>query len=226
MDPVLLTRPRADSERWAQRLARAGVRRVILSPLLDIHPSGQVPEWSGGLLFTSANAVETYQRCGGPSGLPTWCVGPRTAALADEAGLRVQATAPDADRLAQAIPTDVPPLLHLRGAVQRGDLVGALRARGIAASERVIYQAVPQDLTAEALGSFGVGPVVAPLFSPRTASLLVAQCSPDALRNLQAVCLSKAVANALPVPARAIADTPDGVGLFKALVELLGLKGG
>ncbi|MGB3408559.1 MAG: hypothetical protein WBA67_13830, partial [Jannaschia sp.] len=50
--------------------------------------------------------------------------------------------------------------------------------------------------------------------------LLVRACPMDLLSNLRPVALSVAVAEALPMPSRVV-DTPDGVAMFRAIVEML-----
>lgn len=218
--PVLLTRPRADAERLAAQLRAAGAERVTISPILRIVPVGAVPD-AAALLLTSGNVVDVYRAVGGIPGLPTWVVGPRTAARAREAGLDVRGVAADVEALAMLVPLDAPPLVHLRGAAARGDLVGALRARGIAASEAVVYaqEAVPLDEVARAL--LKEEPVLAPLYSPRSAALLMAELDTVMRLNLRPVCLSVAVAQACRIPPLAIADAPDGAAMLRAILSSL-----
>lgn len=219
--PVLLTRPRVDAERLAALLRAGGAERVDVSPLLRIEPVGSVPKIVGGLLLTSANAVAVYAAAGGRPGLPVWAVGPRTAARAREIGLDVRGVAPDAATLAELVPLDAPPLVHLRGAVARGDLVGALRARGIEAEAVVIYaqRAVPLSPPARAL--IASGPVLAPLYSPRSASLLMAELDGASQANLRTVCLSEAVAEACGIAPLAVAERPDGAAMLDAILANL-----
>ena len=221
MPPVLLTRPRAASDALALRLRAAGAR-VVLSPLLAIRHADALPPLAPALIFTSANGVEAYAALGGTGGRPTWCVGPGTAEAARAAGLDVRGWAADAAALARAIPADAPPLLHLRGAVQRGDLVGALRARGLAAEGAAIYR---QDLVP--LGSAArralADAAIVPLYSPRTAAAFARACPPDAWPRLTLLSLSAAVAAALPRPSR-VAETPDGAAMWRMLSEALHLS--
>lgn len=217
--PVLLTRPRADALRLADELRAAGVQRIEVSPLMRIVATGPLPELSGGIILTSGNAVDTYVELKGPKGLPTWTVGPRTADRARAAGLDVQGTAPDAEALGQAIPETAPPLMHLRGAVARGDLAVALRARGLTADEAVIYRQDGIALTAAAADLLRAGPVVVPLYSPRSAELFFQACPHTAYGNLRIIALSPAVASASPVPPVEQAETPDGSAMVRAVLR-------
>lgn len=220
--PVLLTRPRASSEALAARLRAAGVVQIEISPLLDIRYAETLPPLAEALILTSPNGVDAYAALGGPPGLPTWCVGPRTSARAAAHGLAVQGSAPDAVSLAARIPRDAPPLLHLRGAHQRGDLSAALRDRGLRASDAMIYDQVAVPLSASAAGLVGAGPIFAPLYSPRTARLLAQALDPVAQSNLRAICISPAVCLAVPFQCYALADTPDAPGMEHAILSAIG----
>lgn len=217
---VLLTRPVRDSAALAANLRRAGAA-VVVSPLLRIRPTEALPPGAEALILTSPNGAAAYRALGGPAGLPVWCVGPRTASLARAAGLHVQAVATTASDLAAIIPDDAPPLQHLRGAVQRGDLVAALRARGLRAEDAVLYHQDPGELSHEALAMLSAGPTIVPLYSPRTASIFAAQCPGPVWPNVAAVALSAAIADMLPIRAY-VAKQPEGTSMLGAIMELLG----
>ncbi|SFJ26732.1 uroporphyrinogen-III synthase [Jannaschia pohangensis] len=215
--PVLLTRPLADAEALAAQLRAEGVERVVISPLLRIVAFGDLPALTGGLIFTSVNAVEAFAALGGRRGLPAWVVGPRTAAAAEAAGCEVQGVAPDAATLVLTIPADAPPLTHLRGDVQRGDLAADLTARGLKAVSQVIYRAEAQALSPDAVEVIAAGPVLAPLYSPRSAALLFEAVPGDRYDRILAICLSRAVADACPVPPLAVSDRPDGPAMMQTI---------
>ena len=227
--PVLLTRPAADSERLARTLRAEGAE-VIVAPLLRIVPSGPLPEIAGGVLLTSGNGVESYVALGGLGGVPAWVVGPRTARRAAAAGFDVRGSAPDAAALADAVPSDAPPLVHLRGAVQRGDLAARLRARGLAVAEAVIYRQEAVPLAAGARAALAAGPVLVPIYSPRTARLLGEALTTAEAHNLRAICLSGAVADALrrfgAIGPVTVAASPNGGAMLQAIRSLLARRGG
>ena len=220
--PVLLTRPRAASDRVARTLAPL---RCVISPLLAYECSGQAPA-ADGLLFTSAQGVAAWVAAGGRTGRPAWCVGPRTAAAARVAGFGPVAHAADVAGLARLVPDDAPPLVHARGRHIAGDLAGALRARGLTVAEAVLYEAVPRPLSGAARTAIRAGPVVAPVYSPRSARLLGNEWPRAALGHMVAVALSAAVAEALPVPPVAVARAPEGEAMLEAIRSAVEGAGG
>ncbi|WP_308917788.1 uroporphyrinogen-III synthase [Jannaschia sp. LMIT008] len=220
--PVLLTRPLADARHFAAYL---GVP-CVLSPLLKVAFTATPPGDARAVLFTSQNGVRAWTAGGGPVGLPCWCVGPRTAALAREAGFDLRGWAADAAGLVRLVPSDAPPLVHVRGAQARGGVAAGLRARGLSAAEAVLYEACPLPLTAEAAALLRAGHVVAPVFSPRSARLLAEAVPEGALPHLRAVAISPAAAAALPVPAAAVAATPDAAAMRDAILSVLDESGG
>ncbi len=222
--PLLLTRPRAASDRVAARF-KGDAARVVVSPLLRIELRG-VPEVTGGVLLTSRHAVAAWQAADGPAGLPAWVVGPATAEAARAAGFDVRDVAPTAVALAEMVPLDAPPLVHLRGEVQRGDLAAALRERGITANDCVVYDQVAHHLTDEALALLRSGSVVVPLYSPRSATIFGDECPQAILGNVRAVCLSDAVAEACPVTPVLIANRPDGAAMDQVIRSALAAIGG
>ena len=218
--PVLLTRPEPAAAETAADLRARGVGPVIVAPLMRrvLLPVPPVP---GGVLLTSRAGVAAWAAGGDGGAWPAWCVGPRTAAEARAAGLDLRGHAADAAALAEAIPEDAPPLIHLRGA-QGGGLAPRLRARGLAAAEAVVYRQDPAPLSPEARAAVEAGPVVAPVYSPRAARLLGNDCPPHALPHLRPVAISPAAAAALPraVPSARVAARPDGAAMLEAVEAL------
>lgn len=216
--PVLLTRPRADAERTAAALA--GRAETIVSPLMRIVFEGALPD-VGTALVTSGNGVAAWVAGGGARGLPCWTVGPRTAELARAAGFDVRGVAENAVALSAMLPEDLHNPVHLRGAVQRGDLVARLRDRGIPARQAILYRQEAEAPTAAALAAVAAGPVLAPLWSPRSARLLFEAVAAPLWHNLRPVALSLAVAQACPVPPVAVAGRPDGPAMLRAILANL-----
>ena len=224
---LLLTRPEADSRRFAARVAAlAGAVRTVISPLLEIAPTGPPAPPAGVPVFTSAAAVPL---AGPGRGLPAWCVGPRTAAAARAAGWAPREGGGDADALVAAIlgSGDPGPFVHLRGAHARGEVAGRLRAGGRATDDRVVYEQRAVPLSRDAVDVLrGGGPVVAPLFSPRSAALLVAGAgNPGAPPRVVAMSAAVAeVARAAGWPAR-VADRADAGAMAVATAECLAIDG-
>ena len=220
---ILLTRPKAASVQFADALQKAlGPVAIRIAPLMEIVASGDLPDLdkAGGLIFTSAAGVAVFAAQTGRRDLPAWCVGARTAAAAAAIGLTAQSADGYADALVALLSQAAPQgrLLHLCGTHQRGDVAARLVAAGLAAQAYQIYdqRAVAPDAGfATALAH--PGPVIAPLFSPRSATLF-AQAAENA--PVIPVALSNAVRDALPqaMAARAlIAAQADAPAMIRAV---------
>jgi uroporphyrinogen-III synthase len=223
---LLLTRPLQAARRFlaACEAAHGAPLPAILSPVLEIVPQDvALAERPAALLLTSENAAG---RAGalGRAGLPAWCVGPRTATVARAQGLEPVEAGPDVEALLAALLGARPSglLLHLRGEHARGDLVGRLHAAGLRAEEAVAYRQEARSPTGAARAALdGPGPLVTPLFSPRSATLLAGWQPRAALR---VVAMSEAVARAAaPLgPERlVVADAPSGPAMVQATLGAL-----
>lgn len=227
--PLLLTRPRAASARFAEQWkAAAGAgAAVLIAPVTEIVPLPGAPDPAGysGVVFASENAVAALGAA--PRPIPAWCVGTRTAAAAEAAGYAARAAGGDADALVNMIlASGAPgPLLFARGRESRGDIAARLRDAGVPCDEAVVYDQRAAALAPEAgtlLG--GTAPVLVPLFSASSARRLAAALSGLPVRApLLVAALSPAVAEAWngPAPARlAVADAPDAGAMIRALLSL------
>jgi uroporphyrinogen-III synthase len=231
LPPFLLTCPAAQGDRFAEELrARFGPGiHVVLSPLLVPHYLTPVlPGAITGVIFTSETGVAALSPLLSAGGKPAWCVGDRTAQAARLAGYDARSAAGDAATLVAAILTEAPtgPLLHARGEDSRGAVAERLTASGIPTAEALVYAQQPLPLTAEAfLLLAGIGPVMVPLFSPRSAALFAAAVAEiEAVAPLWIVALSPAVAEAAAAlrPARqAVAAFPDAAALLDAAEALI-----
>ncbi|NAZ37802.1 uroporphyrinogen-III synthase [Rubellimicrobium sp. CFH 75288] len=221
--PVLLvTRPEPAARRFleALRVLRGGrLPRAVLSPALRIRPlEVRLPLVPAGLILTSENGAARVPDFG-LAGLPAWCVGPRTRAVAEQAGLGAREAGPDAEALVAALVAERPagPLLHLRGEQARGDVVARLREAGLAAEEAVVYRQEALAPSAEARAVLeGTRPTVLPLFSPRSAAVVAGWGS---RAPLHLVAMSPAVAEAaagLPHRSLRLAARPDGEAMLRA----------
>ncbi len=229
--PVLLTRPQAQSQTFAAALqARFGDRlRPVLAPLMA--PVFLAPALPTGpfaaVIFTSATGVEAGRSLDLPK--RAWCVGAQTAARARAAGFQALSADGDAAALVAAILADPPTgrLLHLRGEEVRGDVADMLNSAGLETFSAVVYRQDPQPLTSEARAVLAEnGPVIVPLFSPRTGALF-RQALPDDLRaDLHFVAMSEAVADAVAGLAGTvvIARRPDADAMLDAVAVLLEMR--
>lgn len=174
---VILTRPQAQSESFAADIAAswAGELRIIQSPLIEITHLPFDAGYPDAVIFSSTNGVLAAQSAGLPSGLPAWCVGSKTANIAQDAGFDAIAGPGDADRLVTDIIAAKPSgmLAHIRGKHARGNIAQRLNAAGLHCRDIVAYDQCEVDLSQEAKTTLHADdPVIFPLFSPRTATIL------------------------------------------------------
>lgn len=229
--PVLITRPEPQASRFASALRDRYADRVdpVLTPLLQ--PEFLAPDLRGVTPRAVILTSETGARAAaGIAGLPAraFCVGDRTAEVATELGFQAQSAEGDAGdlfRLLLANP-DQAPFLHLRGRDTRGDLVARLKGAGLMASDAVVYAQQPVALSQDAIKVLSAeGPVLVPLFSPRSAALFRAALhgatvDETVLSRLRIIAFSAAVAESFsdcPAPHLAIAAAPTLAELFLAL---------
>ncbi|WP_411891212.1 uroporphyrinogen-III synthase [Yoonia sp. SDW83-1] len=221
---LIITRPLPQGKAFAQALRAAwdGDLQIILSPLVQIVPLPvEVPQVSG-LIFTSANGVAQAARLNLPAGLPAWCVGDRTAEAATEAGFAAKAGPGNAAELITTIVAACPtgPLAHIRGRHARGDVAAKLTKAGIACADLVAYDQAPQPLSAAAMRALsGEKPVVLPLFSPRTVTILSDQGPFTA--PLHIVAISDAALPDLSAASVHIAAGPTGDAMLAATIAAL-----
>lgn len=211
---LLLTRPAPDSRRFATALkARLGyLPRTIISPLLEIVPvrSPLPAANASALIFTSARAVREASDV--EPGLTAFCVGDSTAKAAARAGFRAISASGSADELIDLILRRRPAglLLHIRGEKTRGDVAERLQEGGITVETLVRYRQMARELSKDAREAMdGDQPVIAPVFSPDSASALAAQAPFSAPLTICA--MSKAAAAAfehLPLMMLAVSARP------------------
>lgn len=223
---LLLTRPKESSFCFFDSLGPeiAAKARLIVSPLLEIAGTGVQPDLSGvrGVIFTSANAVG-FAPLG--QGRAAFCVGERTQAAAEKRGWKVKKVSATAGDLLADLDMALieGPVMHLAGRHLRMDIVSALRSRGVMATCATVYDQKLLPLSDEAQSAMaGTAPVIAPLFSPRSASHFVEQAGD--LARVHAVVISPAVAAVLPEGACAsiqVAQQPTGLEMRRSVEKLL-----
>jgi len=230
---ALITRPAEDAKSLQAELRRRGIA-VVHEPMLTIARMTDVAiDMSGvqGLLFTSSNGVRAFARLSDQRDLPSFAVGDATARACRDAGFsNVHSASGDVDALANYVIRHCRPLegrlVQIAGTVSAGDLAGALRAAGFIIDRIPIYEAQTAKAlspgTVTALKSGRIDAVL--FFSPRTASTFVSLARiaglDDACRNINAYCLSPAVAKragALPWKRVTIAAEPTQTALLETL---------
>ncbi len=232
----LLTRPAAQSQRFVGQLCqRFGVDLdITISPLLTPRfldapfPAGHFD----ALIFTSETGVAAFQALTyRPNSLPkrAYCVGNRTAKAAVSAGLEPISADGNATSLIDLIHQDAPTaLLHISGAHSRGEVAQNLTETGIKTDVCVLYEQAPLPLTQAAVTLLqGEGPVLVPLFSPRSAALFCEQISKlGPFAPLTYIALSQAVGAELADLRGAklcYADRPTAASMIEAIAANCGM---
>jgi uroporphyrinogen-III synthase len=235
---ILLTRPLAQSQRFAAQLRAAfGPAEVMLSPLMAptfLSPSLPNRQFQA-LIFTSETGVEAARRISAAgTALPetAFCVGDKTAQVARDVGFTALSAKGDAAALVALIIAQggQGPLLHLRGEDSRGDIGKTLTDGGLETISAVVYRQTPQPLTTAAVALLSQNqPVILPLFSPRSAQLFGHALPAAAKAPLWVAAISDAVLQAaepLRPARRETATHPDAPALIKAIERLLAAGAG
>jgi len=228
MTPTLiLTRPAAQSESFGAVIAQrwAGPLDIIISPIMQILPvEAHVPKVDA-VIFTSVNGVHAAQSVGLPQGTLAWCVGPTTAKAATAAGFEAQVGPGDADGLVAQLlnSSSTGRLAHIRGRHARGDVAARLGQAGCDIIDIVAYDQRPCALSDQARAAMdGDKPVVIPLFSPRSCTILQAE-GPFAAPT-HVVAISMAVVDAIDRRLNwqvSVAKVPDGQAMQDATLTVL-----
>ncbi|WP_380055821.1 uroporphyrinogen-III synthase [Falsihalocynthiibacter sp. SS001] len=197
---LLLTRPLGAAEDFVKRLKMPTDAQFILAPLMRIETLSAPQEFEAAVL-TSRNGVVSEG-----VGRVAYCVGARTAERAIEQGYEVRHTALDAERLVAWLVSNPPEndLLHMRGEYARGEIAKRLSDAGIRCDEQIVYRQVATPLTQEAFEVLRRDQdVLIPLFSPRSATLFVEECTRLGLdlrenKHAKIIALSQDVAHCIP----------------------------
>lgn len=226
---ILLTRPEAQSGPFALALSeRFPNSRLVSSPLLA--PRYIVPHlpkrfWTA-LVLTSQSAVEAARRIvadGAALPVRAFCVGDQTAAAASLAGFVATSADGDSGALIALITSHrvQGPLLYLHGQDTAGRVAEGLKCAGIETVSAVAYAQDMQPLTAEAVALLcGSDPVIAPVFSPRTARALANECRRIvATAPISIIAISRAAASAFDPSEVALADRPDAKAMIDAMAS-------
>lgn len=223
MKPVLvLTRPEKQSREIAAALGPEV--DAIISPVMRIVAKMDLPDLGryAGVILTSANGVVSGLDL---TKMRAYCVGRRTASAAAEAGADLRLTARDADDLVSRI-EGPGPFLHLRGEHARGHIAQRLNFAGLETHEAVVYAQEGLPLTREALDALaGDGPVVLPLYSPRSARLIgtqIGMLGPQVRPIAMSAAVAQGWAQATGGTSQ-IVPLPDGEHMFDAIEKALAL---
>lgn len=227
---VLVTRPRFDAARTAQKLSALG-HEALLDPVIEIEPLPFDATASGisVLVFTSGNAVGVAAAEDELKQIPVFAVGERTAEVASEAGFEIAGIAAgDVNTLGELIAAKLSPgqkVLHLAGEDRAGDLPGYLSRNGIATEVKIVYRArASENLRPETVSAFRSSRIGGVLhYSERSAAIFVGLIEKAGLQEFVSAsrhyCISLAAASpltSLDVQAKVAASPSEA-----ALLELL-----
>jgi uroporphyrinogen-III synthase len=240
MVTVLVTRPRAASERLARELNRLSYDTII-EPLLTVEALPvRLPELGDvqAVMITSANTIQALESgdydIQNFFGLPCFCVGAATGRAATELGFRhVHISAGGGEELARLIAKTLTDkkksILHIAAKETDSKARETLEQGGLRVINWAVYAARPADAMSEAvrqrLGAGQIDAVV--VFSQRTAQILcelLAQYKLEACcESLTAIGLSQAVCGTLRVlPWRKVsaASQPTETAVIESLKQL------
>lgn len=228
---ILNTRPEPQASRFTTELGAVfGVRaEVISSPLMRVEflpvavPGG---DFQALVLTSETGALAALRLLEAGERLPNraFCVGDRTAEVADQAGLETFSAQGDAGDLMRLITShQADPLLYLHGEDRAADLQAALAPLGRRVVSLVAYRQRPQALNVAALAALASGRrLILPLFSPRSVRIFLAAAGDMPLAHVQPVVISENARLILPEPlaARAeLAARPDGPSMIAAIAR-------
>lgn len=232
--PILVTRPEPQGQRFARALVeRFGefVQPMLCPLIMPAYFSPPLPKGPFGALIltseTASIAAGRLAQAGADVPKLAFCVGDRTAKVAEQHGFKAISAQGDATALIDLVVRhpEAGPFLHLRGRDSRGDVVGHLRAAKLFAADAVVYEQQEQPLSEKVWDVLREeGPVLVPLFSPRTAELFVNQINGRSFSSsLVCVTISSAVAEMLvDLPCRVeIAKEPTQDSVMNALDKLI-----
>lgn len=155
---------------------------MVVSPVLRICeiPVRFDPSAFSALIFASQHAVSAVAHIENLSGQHAFAVGSQTGRAARDHGMSVICADGDADGLVEVIiNTGRPgPFLFLRGRHSTGNIQLRLKERGLETESMVVYEQKARPLTQPTIDLLcGDTPVVLPLFSPRSASILASEAN-------------------------------------------------
>ncbi|MEM8978257.1 MAG: uroporphyrinogen-III synthase [Pseudomonadota bacterium] len=209
---------------------------ICIAPLLRIAATQNSYDLTdvSAVVFTSENGVRFAPN---GEGLLAFCVGDRTAAAAKTKGYKARSAGGAVQDLLQMLFDELPDLrtedpitgdvLHIRGQDTVGDVSHQLRSAGIPARDAVVYQQVAQAFQDEhAVWLKAHTHVIAPVFSPKSASALLKalEMLPEsALGRIDLVAMSAAVGDVLEKSGYQpeIVAQPTGAAMLKGVTDRL-----
>ena len=213
---LIITRPAPDGDRFAGQL-RAALGAdvpITLAPIMAIAPLDASSD-AHGFIFTSSNGVAAAVRMNVARGA-AWCVGDRTADMANAAGFDAQSAGGNAEDLIELVKCTAPaiPIAHIRGEHARGDIGPRLRAAGLNCIDVVAYTQTGLMLQPDVIARIEGGNLaIIPLFSPRATKLLMEQVKMGP--NVRLIAISEQTAGSHNM---IVAAQPNGLAMLAAVI--------
>ena len=218
---LLLTRPMAQSQSFQEQCTAHLERPIsaVVSPVIDIRPVTGEPDLSGAtLVVTSSNAVHAISKQ--LNGRRVAAVGQATAELAASFGAVAECMGETVDELLEKSQCLTSPIVVARGVHARLDLTAELTRRGHSARAVTVYDQAMKPLSLEARALLlGSHPVIAPVFSPRSAALL---SKAEILAPIKVLAISKNAADAWRGPGEIlIAKRPTAQSMCELVAQVV-----
>lgn len=232
---ILVTRPQPAADEFAERLRREGFEAFVAPMTAYVEQQAEIGDMAQyqGIIFTSAQAVNTVIRYVTERYIPVFAVGDATARAADAAGFRrIYSAQGDAAALIKIIRErkdqhELKRMLHVSGEDTAEEFAEPLKEDGIYVDRVAVYKAdfvstLPKD--AEVALAHGDIDIVT-LFSARTATNFrrIVEQSEDlkaAIPDIELVCISDRVAaevQDLPWHAITVTTAPHLEAVMEAL---------
>lgn len=237
MKPVILiTRAAEHAVKTAADVAELGFETLI-DPMLAIRQldnTDAVSATTGAIILTSRNALPYFKKHKVPDEIPFFIVGAETAKLCSDAGTtNIAAIVEQSQDLPKSIMITLKPvsgsLVHITSEDAHTDFYDALLDAGYGVEQKCVYKADAATAfsqeTQKALNKKRIASVL--FYSARTAGIFehlagAAGCL-ESLKNVDAFCLSAAIAESLKKPywkAIHVATSPT----HKAMMDCLALS--
>ena len=194
---LLMIRPEKQARSFVSDLSQDVGQEIdsIFDPLIVIQPSGQHIDLTGigGLIFTSANAVETFLSQSDERNLPAYCVGETTSNVASSGGLTTFNANGTASELQELVGKTSDPntrLLYLRGDPCAFDLANALGNDGFSVKEAILYRQEETGFSDETLAVLKSEPVIVPVFSRNGFTALQSALDFSAVEKVNLIAIS------------------------------------
>ena len=219
---LLLTRPQQQPDTFLSDVNQHLGRSVpaLISPLVRIESVGQTPDLDefATIILTSGNTVWQLGQALKNRNVVT--VGDKTARLARAWGADANALGENVVSLLKQSEQIRPPALYCRGRHSRGDLARNLEELGVTVEEVVLYDQVAQPLSQAARKLLNSrAPIIAPVFSPRSAKLLSEE---KITAPIKILAISAATKSAWRGPGDVVvADRPDALHMLQLVQAVI-----